>query len=119
MTLSTFQKRALLFWVGCIGTRSAAAWLAYAKPQIVPYMGAVAAIIALGFITIYLGELRQTGAEVFGERIWWDSLRPVHAALYGAFAYLAFQGHPRAWTALVADVILGASAWMVHHSSAH
>jgi hypothetical protein len=115
MTLSTLQKRALLFWIGCIGTRSLVAWLAYAKPELLPYMGVVAAAIAIGFTTIYLGELRPTGAEVFGERIWWDSLRPVHATLYGAFAYFAFQSHPQAWTFLATDVLLGAGAWLTHH----
>ena len=108
--------RALLFWIGCIGTRSLAAWLAYAKPELLPYMGVVAAAIAVGFLAIYLGELRPTGAEVNGELIWWDSLRPVHATLYGAFAYFAIQGHPQAWTFLAADAVLGAGAWLTHHS---
>lgn len=115
MPLTVFEKRAILFWFGCIGTRSLMAWLAYAKPELLPYMAVVAAAIALGFLIIYLGELRPTGVEVFGERIWWNSLRPVHAFLYGLFAYAAFEKHPQAWTVLGADVLLGAAAWLVHH----
>jgi hypothetical protein len=106
--------RALLFWVGCIGVRSAGAWLAYAHPRLLPYLGVVAAAIAIGFITIYLGGLRPTGVEVSGERIWWNSLRPVHAILYGVFAYMACNGHPEAWKVLAADVALGAGSWIFH-----
>lgn len=115
MRLSTFQQRALLFWIGCIGTRSTAAWLAYKYPQIVPYLGLAAGGIAVGFAVIYLGGLRATGPEVFGERIWWNDLRPVHAALYATFAYLAFQRHPKAWSVLVIDVLLAIFAWTHHH----
>lgn len=114
MSLSTFQKRALLFWLGCMGTRSLITWLAYARPKLLPYMGAVAAIISIGFIVIHVGGLRSTGPEVFGDRIWWDSLRPLHAALYGGFAYAALRNHPRAWTLLAMDVTLGAGAWVFH-----
>lgn len=114
MSLTTFQKRILLFWIGCIGTRSLAAWLAYSRPQILPYMGAIATVIALGFTIIYVFGLRPTGAEVFGDRIWWNDLRPIHALLYGLFAYLALHGHPNAWTILAADVIIGTVKYLLH-----
>lgn len=112
----SFEKRALLFWVGCLGSRAAATWLAYAYPSARPYLGMIAAIIALGFTVIYFGHLRQTGPEVFGERIWWDSLRPVHALLYGAFAYSALQGRDDAWRYLALDGVIGALAWIHHHN---
>ena len=115
MPLTTFHKRALLFWIGCMGTRSLAVWLAYSKPQLLPILGGLAAAIALGYLIIYFGHLRTTGAEVFGDVIWWNDLRPVHALLYAAFAYLALHKHPLAWTLLAADVMLGAGAWLVHH----
>jgi len=113
--LTPFQYRALFFLIGCLGTRSLAAWLAYAKPQTLPLLSVLASIIATGFLVIYVGDLRSTGPEVFGDRIWWDSLRPVHAAFYGLFAYHALQGSRHAWIFLAIDVILGAVAWMVHH----
>ncbi len=115
MSLSTFHKRMLLFWIGCIGTRSAAVWLAYSHPTLLPYMGTLAAIIAVGFFSIYIGNLRQTGLEVFGDRIWWNHLRPIHAILYAAFAYFALTGRKRAWVFLALDVILGAAAWLHFH----
>ena len=35
---------------------------------------------------IELGDYRKTGKEVFGSKIWWNDLRPVHASLYILFA---------------------------------
>ena len=105
-------SRALLFWIGCIGTRSLAAWVAYAAPRFLPYMGAIAAVIAAGFLSIYLGGLRTTGPEVFGARIWWNDLRPIHATLYGVFAYAALKGNSNAWIVLATDTLLGALAWV-------
>ena len=111
----TYERYAL-FLIGCIGTRAALTWLAYAAPpSLLPYIGAVAAIIAIGFFTIYLFDLRKTGAEVFGERIWWNSLRPVHGALYAAFAVLAFQQSKNAWMFLAADTLLGLLVFLNHH----
>jgi hypothetical protein len=106
--------RYALFLIGCIGTRAAAAWLAYSFPQWLPYMGIVAALIAAGFFTIYLLDLRKTGAEVFGERIWWNHLRPVHGAIYAGFAVLAFKGSRNAWILLAADVLLGLAVFINH-----
>jgi hypothetical protein len=79
-------------------------------------MGVIAAVISLGFLIIYLGDFRRTGTETFGDPIWWNDLRPVHAALYATFAYLALKKHPKAWTLLAADVTLGALAWLQHSS---
>lgn len=110
--------RILLFWIGCIGTRCAAAWFAYAHPEYLKYMGVVAALISLGFLTIYFGKLRQTGLEVSGERIWWDHMRPVHALFYAAFAYFALTSNTHAWMFLAADVVLGALLWILHYSGA-
>lgn len=105
--------RALLFLVGCIGTRAAAAYVAYAHPRYLGVMAPIAAVIAIGFAVIYIGGLRTTGPEVFGERIWWNDLRPVHAALYALFAYYAARGSPHAWKLLAADAALGLGAWTV------
>lgn len=106
-------KKAMAFWIGCIGTRVGVTWLAAAHHTLLPYLGAIASIIAAGFTVIYLGDLRQTGPEVFGGRIWWNYMRPLHATLYGIFAYLAIQGHPGAWKILGIDVILGIMAKLI------
>ena len=92
-----------------------ATWLAYSHPDTLPYLGAMAVCIAIGFATIYLGGLRTTGPEVFGDRIWWNDVRPIHAILYGLFAYYALKKSPHAWTFLATDVVLGAVAWILFH----
>jgi hypothetical protein len=109
-------QRALLFLIGCIGVRSLFVYLAYAvSPTILSYLGALALLLAIGFITIYVFGLRKTGLEVGGEAIWWNDLRPVHALLYGAFAAAAIAKKQWAWMILLADVVLGLGAWTHHH----
>jgi len=78
-------------------------------------MGALAVIPAIGFLTIYFGGLRKTGAEVFGERIWWNDLRPVHGFLYALFAILALQRNRLAWIVLLVDVLIGLTAFIMYH----
>jgi hypothetical protein len=86
--MNTVQKRFLLFLVGCIGTRSLFVYLAKnASTQILMYMGYLALLPAIGFIYIYISGARKTGGEVFGEKIWWNDLRPLHSVLYFIFAF--------------------------------
>ena len=107
-------KRILLFLIGCMGARLALVYIAYTIPlKWLPYMGMLAIVPALGFTIIYLGGLRKTGAEVFGERIWWNDLRPLHALLYGLFAYFALRKEQDvAWRILLLDVCVGFTAWV-------
>jgi hypothetical protein len=70
---------------------------------------------AVGFWYIYLTGARKTGAEVMGERIWWNHLRPLHGTLYAVFAVLALFEYKHAWIVLLVDVLLGASAFAYHH----
>jgi hypothetical protein len=111
-------KRMLLFFFGCMGARFGIAWLAYAQRWLLPYMGAVAVLIALSFIIIYVGGYRKTGPEVFGDKIWWNNLRPVHAFMYASFAVLAFSTRysNHAWKVLLADAIIGLVAFIHHHT---
>ena len=106
-------KRMLLFLIGCMGTRLSLVWLAYKFPQYLKLMGFLALIPAIGFMYIYVNGLRKTGPEVFGGKIWWDNLRPVHSLLWFTFAYLAINNvHEHAWKVLLADVSLGFTAWL-------
>lgn len=109
-------QRAALFLIGCIGTRATLAYVAaIASPGLLTILGWLALLPAIGFTLIYAFGLRNTGAEVFGERIWWNALRPVHAALYGAFAAAALSGWRQAWVFLAADVMFGLGAFLHHH----
>ena len=110
------QKRILLFLVGCIGIRSALVILAKeGSSRTLRYLGYTALIPAVGFALIYLFGWRKTGAEVFGNRIWWNHLRPVHSMLYFLFAYLAINGNKNSWVVLLVDVIIGLIAFVNHH----
>ena len=105
-----------LFLVGCIGTRSLVVYIAKSIDlAYLPYLGYVAMIIAFGFTYIYLTDSRKTGAEVFGDKIWWNNLRPIHALLYGLFAYSAINKQNTAWIYLLVDVILGLVSFTTFH----
>jgi hypothetical protein len=106
----------LLFLVGCIGTRSLFVYLAKnSSIQTLKYMGYLALIPTIGFIYIYATGARQTGIEVSGGKIWWNNLRPIHAVIYGLFAYNAINGNPNAWIYLLVDVLFGLTSFMVHY----
>jgi len=110
------KKVMLLFLIGCIGTRLAFVFLAkMINTRYLPYLGYLAIIPAIGFTFIFLTGSRKTGAEVFGGKIWWNNLRPIHALLYGLFAYNAIQKKSYSWMILLADVIIGLSAFLIHH----
>lgn len=110
-------QHALLFLIGCLGTRSLFAYLANrADVQQLRWLGYLAMLPAIGFIYIFLTGSRQTGLEVGGGRIWWNNLRPLHAAMYLTFAYLAITGDTQyAWQVLAMDVIIGLGAFLTHY----
>jgi len=114
--MNNLQKRFLLFLFGCIGMRSLFVILAKnANEKYLKYMGYLALIPAIGFIYIYLTGSRNTGAEVFGEKIWWNNLRPLHALLYLLFAYNSILGIKTAWIYLLIDVIIGLMSFIIFH----
>ncbi len=114
--MNTTQKRFLLFLVGCIGTRSLFVYLAKtASKTFLRYMGYIATLIGIGFIYIFLTGSRKTGPEVFGDKIWWNNLRPIHGLLYLLFAYNAIQGNKNSWVYLLVDVIIGLISFLYFH----
>lgn len=116
--MNNIQKRFLLFLIGCIGTRTLFVYLAKTTNKTyLTFMGYLALIPALGFFYIYFTGSRQTGKEVFGEKIWWNSLRPIHGALYTMFAYNAIIGNSNAYLYLLVDVLLGLVSFLTFHYS--
>ena len=77
--MNTIQKRFILFLFGCIGTRLAfTAITAYSSISFLKILGIIALIPVIGwFYIIFIGK-RDTGLEVFGGKIWWKHLRPIH-----------------------------------------
>jgi len=114
--MNAMQKRFLLFLVGCIGTRSLLVYLAKnANSAYLMYMGYLALLPAISFFYIFLTDSRKTGAEVFGDKIWWNNLRPIHGLLYFLFAYNAIVGNQFAWIYLLIDVIVGLVSFLGFH----
>ena len=106
-------KRTLLFLFGCMGTRLSLVWIAYKFPELLRLLGFTALIPAIGFMYIYMNGLRKTGPEVFGGRIWWNYLRPLHSFLWFVFAYMAINNmYDDAWKVLLLDVSIGFTAWL-------
>lgn len=108
-------KRLLLFLIGCIGARLALTYAAkIVSPTYLMYMGYAALLPALGFMYIFLTGSRPIGIEA-GGRIWWNSLRPIHGIMYGAFAWHAINKHSFAWMILLADTLFGLTMFLLHH----
>ena len=114
--MNTIQKRFLLFLIGCIGTRALFVYLAkIANKTYLRYMGYLSLLPAIGFIYLFLSGSRKTGKEVFGDKIWWNNLRPIHGIIYLLFAYNAINGNKLAWIYLLIDVIIGLISFLSFH----
>lgn len=113
--MNNIQKRFLLFVIGCILTRTVIILIAYNYTEYLPIMGWIALLPAIGFLYIYFAGLRTTGAEVFGDKIWWNNLRPVHGTLYLIFSYMAINKSPNSWIVLLIDLIIGTSGFIGYH----
>ena len=112
------DKRFYLFIFGCIGTRLA---LTYGAKVVgdkyinhLPTLGYIALIPAFGMLYYYVSGTRQTGPEVFGDKICWDKFRPIHVVLLLTFAFLAIRSDKRAWMALLVDVLVGLLLFTLH-----
>ena len=117
--MENIKKRFLLFLIGCIGTRILLVYLAKTlNPSYVKYLGYISILIGLSFIYLFISGSRTTGLEVFGDKIWWNNLRPVHGFLYLLFAYYAINGNNKAWMFLLVDVIIGFISFIIYHYKA-
>jgi hypothetical protein len=114
--MNNIQKRFLLFLFGCIGTRSLLVYIAKTTNKtLLMFLGYLALLPAIGFFYLYFSGSRKTGAEVFGDKIWWNNLRPVHGLFYTLFAYNAINGNLNAWIYLLVDVIFGLTSFLIFH----
>jgi hypothetical protein len=114
--MKTIQKRFLLFLIACIGSRVLFAVAAKnASTAVLKYLGYLALLPAIGFTYLFVTGERKTGPEVFGGKIWWNCLRPVHALMYFIFSYSAITGNRNAWIFLLVDVFIGLTAFLFHH----
>tara|TARA_Y100000389_G_scaffold204574_1_gene258083 strand:+ start:10109 stop:10450 length:342 start_codon:yes stop_codon:yes gene_type:complete len=105
----------LKFIFGCILVRILFVVMAYKIDRIyLPYLGILAIIPTIGFLAIYFGLIkRKSGA--FGQKIWWNDLRPVHAFLYLCFTILAINKKKYSYIPLLIDVLIGIIFFINNH----
>jgi hypothetical protein len=114
--MNTIQKRFLLFLGGCIPARFGLALLAKNIPiKYLHFIGYIGLFISLGFFYLYFSNTRNTGAETFGNPIWWKKFRIVHAFFYLMFAIYAIQKYANAYIFIVYDTVIGLGLFLWHH----
>ncbi len=114
--MNELKKRILLFLIGCIGTRTIFVYIAKnTKIDYLPILGYIALLPALGLVYKYITSSRETGVGVFGGKIWWNNLRPIHAGFYSLFAYKAIKKNKDAWIFLLFDVLFGLGSFSIFY----
>ena len=114
--MNNMQKRFMLFLFGCIPTRLALVYLAKnISIDYLPILGYITLIMGISFAYLFLSGTRQTGAEVFGDKIWWNNLRPIHSLFYLIFSYYAINKMREGWIYLLYDVIFGLFSFLIFH----
>ena len=61
-------------------------------------------MMSLGFIFNYVSKIRTSGA--FGQKIWWDTYRPIHALLYSLTAILLLFKYKYSYIPITFDTII-------------
>ena len=114
--MNNIQKRFILFLIACIGSISLLVYLAkISNKTCLMYMGYLVILPALGLLYLFFSGTRKTGAEVFGDKIWWNNLRSIHGILYYLFSYNAIIGNTNAWIYLLVYVLLGFTGFLIFH----
>ena len=109
-------KRFTLFLGLCIPSRFLLAYIAKILPsRYLPFMGFIMLIPVIGWTYIYLTGTRNIGMETLGAPIWWNELRPMHAAFYFAFVLMALNKSTHAYLPIIVDTILGLLFFLKYH----
>ncbi len=117
--MNNIQKRFLLFLCGCVVIRLIFVIIAKnSSPDLLQKLGYLSLIPIIGWLYIIFIGKRDTGSEVFGDKIWWKDIRYIHASFYAMFAYLAINKNPNAWVPLATDVTFGLLAFLFYHANA-
>ena len=109
-------KRLILFLIGCMGTRFGLSF--FIKNHGIKYKNILIVLLlalSFGFMYIYMNDLRQTGLEVFGDKIWWNQLRPLHAILYFTSAIMLYLNNKNAYIPLALDTGIGLCSFIIYH----
>ena len=109
------SKILISFIFGCIFLRLLFVLVALKiNKKYLPILGILALFPAVGFMLIYFGVFRRKSGA-FGQKVWWNNLRLVHAILYICFSLLAINKSKYSYIPLLIDVLIGFFAFMCHH----
>tara|TARA_A100001015_G_scaffold310722_1_gene412643 strand:+ start:1486 stop:1836 length:351 start_codon:yes stop_codon:yes gene_type:complete len=112
--MNIFQKKMLLFLIGCIGARLLLTYIVYKlNKKYLPYLSIIGFIIGLGFIFSYITKKER--GSTFNQKAWWHQLRPIHSAFYLWFAYLALIKNKLSYVPLLIDTIFGLISFLIYH----
>jgi len=106
----------IVFLFGCITFRLFLTFISKTRLDLLPIMGKIALIPAIGFMIIYIFKLRPTGIEVNNGIIWWNHLRPIHSLLFFLFSYLAINKNKNSWVVLLIDTLFGLTSFLNHYN---
>jgi hypothetical protein len=124
---SNLQKRLLLFLVGCMSARLYLSRVLYnieigtietiIGSKLTKVISIVIGIIGVGFWYIYTNDLRKTGVEVFGDKIWWNDMRPFHGSMYllAGITLMSVDHRHYAWKLILVDTMVGLIKFLEHH----
>ena len=106
--------KSLLFLFGCIPTRILLALTPFYlnKYLIIIFL----LVVAISYLLIFKFHLRETGPEVFGHKIWWNNLRPIHALIYLIASYFIYNNKQNIGSKfLFLDVYIGLVAHIIYN----
>tara|TARA_B100001094_G_C18136357_1_gene775312 strand:- start:263 stop:622 length:360 start_codon:yes stop_codon:yes gene_type:complete len=109
-------KRMILFLSGCMGSRIGLTYMIKKNnPMYKQILLCILVITAFSFGYIYINDLRKTGVEVFGDKIWWNNLRPFHSIMYFSTAVLLYINNKYAYYPIAFDTIVGLIEFTKYH----
>lgn len=115
--MNDIHKRLVLFLIGCMGARSGLTYIIkHHTIQYKLFLVVLLMIPAIGFSYIYLNDLRKTGGEVFGGKIWWNNLRPFHAIMYFTSAVMVYIQNKKAYYVVGLDTLVGLISFILFHT---
>jgi hypothetical protein len=104
--------RVALFLTLCIGARVLFAYLSHKiNKEYLPVLGIIAIVVATGFIRNFLTK-KKVGS--FGQDVWWNDIRPIHALIYFLFGLMSLQKFDHSYVLLLIDVCIGLYVFIVN-----
>lgn len=107
--------RMIIFLFGCIGLRLSIGLFARSflcHGLLCKILAYSLLIMGFGFLFIYFSGIREKGLETGGEKIWWNTLRPIHGILYIIAGYLlSTNQNILSSNVIIFDTLIGLLSW--------